>query len=186
MTPAEEVLPDDLDLERDEADEADELDEPVPTPRFGLTAVLGVVHAELPAAAHLGLSLGIRPAPGLRLELTAESWAGRAYLPRTDRVVPVGVPSLGAALLYEAPTRGPARPWVGAGASGALVLSRPVVVGPVLAGRAGLDVGRGAFAWTLAASAGVLVAPSLPGLAGPTYRAVAPVLSLSTGPSFRL
>jgi hypothetical protein len=182
MTPTEEVLPDDLELELDEDEDEDEL----PPPKAGVTATVGVVHAELPVAAQLGLSLGIRPSPGLRLELLAESWAGRAYLLQTGRVVPVGVPSLSAALLYEAPTRGSARPWVGASLGGALVMSQPVVVGPVLAGRAGLDVGRKTFAWTLAATVGVLVAPALPAHAGPGYRAVAPVLAVSTGPSIRL
>ncbi|MEQ1507504.1 MAG: hypothetical protein ABMB14_35065, partial [Myxococcota bacterium] len=64
--------------------------------------------------------------------------------------------------------------------------ARPLGMAPLPSVRAGVDVGKGVLAWTVSGQAGVLIAPALPLLAGPSYRGIAPVFSVRTGPSVRL
>lgn len=186
----------DLDDEDEDLDDLDDIarsdlhrtDDPgeVPHRLIGLTLAVGGVVAQTPLSGDLGLTLGIRPMPGLRLDAELGSWLGTARLPGTVHIVPVSVPRVGAGVAFEAATRAAARPWIGAGLAIAVAASDPVAAAPILTGRAGVDVGRKYLAWTFAASGGVMICPALPAIAGPTYRAVAPVFSAQTGPSVRL
>lgn len=159
---------------------------PVPYRTVGLTVAGGGVMAETPFSGDLAVTVGIRPKDGLRLDAEVAAWFGTAYLPGTNRVIPVAVPMVGAAVVWEAPTTGAARPWIGAGADVAMAMSDPVAAAPIGTARAGLDVGRSFLAWTVSAYGGVMVCPALPVFAGPGYRAVAPVFGFRTGPSVRL
>lgn len=190
---ADEDLDEDVDEDLDDLDDLaradlhrDDGDGDVPHRIVGLTLALGGVVAQTPLSGDLAVTLGVRPTPGLRLDAELGSWLGTARLPGTVRIVPVSVPRIGAGVAFEAATRAAARPWIGAGVAIAVAASDPVAAAPILTGRAGVDVGRKYLAWTFAATGGVMICPALPAIAGPSYRAVAPVFSAQTGPSVRL
>lgn len=164
-------------------------DEPgdVPYRHVGLTVTTGFATGETPFTGDVSAAIGVRPRPGLRIDAKVGAWLGTAYLVGTGgRVLPIAVPRVGLGVAYEASTSGAARPWVGVGVDLAVMMSDPVAVGPVATGRFGVDVGRRILAWSVWGEAGAVVCPALPALAGPTYRAVAPVAALHTGPSVRL
>lgn len=178
----EEALPDDLDLE--ERDTFD-LEIPERERRVLLGAEIGAGRAELPLAADLGLSLGFRSDRGARVSLFAGSLCGFAYLPRTERLVPVGLPSIGAGASIEPRETGALQPSIG-GVLGLQLTSRLPALSLTLAGRAAVDIGRDSFAWTISGSAGAHLAPALPEIAGPSYHILTPALSVSMGPTLRL
>lgn len=179
----EESLPDDLDLEEREAFD---LEIPERERHVLLGASLGVGRAELPVAADLGLSLGFLTERGVRISLMADSLCGFAYVPRTERLIPVGIPSLGAGLSLDPRSEGALQPSIGVLLGLQLTSSRPTAASLVFGGRAALDIGRDTFAWTISGSAGAHLAPALPEIAGPSYRVLTPTLSLSMGPTLRL
>ncbi|MEZ4236210.1 MAG: hypothetical protein R3F59_08610 [Myxococcota bacterium] len=158
----------------------------VPHRLVGLSLLAGGVTAQTPLSGSVAAALGLRVRPGLRVDGEVASWLGAAHYPGTRLVVPIAVPRVGLGVAWEAPTKTAVRPWLGVAASLAVATARPLALAPIGEARLGADIGRSFLAWRVEAAAGVMVCPALPVLAGPTYRAVAPVVALQTGPAVRL